>query len=318
MNAWPGSFLRKIKMRKIIKKIFGDHPTPQISFDLMIKSNNHYGIFPKFKFGIMRKSLINKFFLGPIIFLAVILDIDNSYAQGPPIFTDTPLLLGLEGGGIRTFGKYISKENANIYMQPFVVPYNLTAKLNIGLIIPYVRKSPDGKETQSGIGDIGVFTKYVILQKDYTRKTFRTLVKVTQRFPTGRTNSDPAIGLDVYQTSIGLVSGFITTKYGIYTEVGYNIVSNNLSDNFIYNVAFGYPLLPQRYPPKQLNAYLEFNGNYVLDNNQNNLFISPGLQFIAGRRVLFETGIQLPLIEDVPDNLKTNFMYTLGTRILIF
>ncbi|MEE8289408.1 MAG: hypothetical protein V3R25_08335, partial [Nitrosomonadaceae bacterium] len=61
--------------------------------------------------------MINKLLLGPIIFLAVILDIDNGYAQGPPIFTDTPLLLGLEGGGIRTFGKYISKENANIYLQ---------------------------------------------------------------------------------------------------------------------------------------------------------------------------------------------------------
>lgn len=266
----------------------------------------------------MKKSLINKFLLGPIIFLAVILDIDNSYAQGPPIFTDSPILLGLEGRGIRTFGKYISKENANIYMQPFAVPYNLTPKLNIGLMVPYVRKSPDGKETQSGIGDIGVFAKYVILQKDYPRKTFRTLVKVTQRFPTGRTNSDPAIGLDAYQTSIGLVSGFITTKYGIYGEVGYNMVSNNKSDNLIYNFAFGYPLLPQQYPPKQLNAYLEFNGNYKLDNNQNILFISPGLQFIAGRRVLFETGIQLPLIEDVPDNQKTKFMYTLGTRILIF
>ena len=184
--------------------------------------------------------------------------------------------------------------------------------------MPYVSKSITGKETQSGIGDLATFVKYVVVQKDYSKKTFRAVVKVTERFPTGRTNSDPAIGRDAYQTSIGLVSGFITTKYGIYTEVGYNMVSNSLSDNFIYNIAFGYPITPPKYPPKQLNAYLEFNGNYIFDNNQNILFISPGLQFIAGRRVLFETGIQLPLIEDVPDNQKTNFMYTLGTRILIF
>ena len=34
--------------------------------------------------------------------------------------------------------------------------------------------------------------------------------------------------------------------------------------------------------------------------------------------LIVETGVQLPLIEDVPDNQKSNFMYTLGTRILIF
>ena len=38
-------------------------------------------------------------------------------AQGPPIFTDSPLLLGLEGGGIRTFGKYIYKSYLFIFSE---------------------------------------------------------------------------------------------------------------------------------------------------------------------------------------------------------
>ena len=241
-----------------------------------------------------------------------------SLAQGPPIFTDSPVLLGLEGRGIRTFGKYISKQNINVYMQPVGVPYNITSKLLAGIIAPFISKSPKGMKTQSGIGDIAVFAKYTIIQKDDLGKTFRTLAKVKETFPTGNTTKTPGIGSGAYQTAIGLVSGYITKKYGIYGEIGYNITSNKLPDNFIYNIAFGYPIVPPQYPPRQLNVYLEFNGNYVVDNKQNNLFISPGIQLIPSKRFLFETGIQFALIEDVPNNQKTNFMYLLGTRILIF
>lgn len=253
-----------------------------------------------------------------LILLAVISIRKNSQAQGPPIFTDSPVLLGLEGRGIRTFGKYISKKNANVYMQPIGIPYNVTPNLLVGIIAPFISKSPKGMETQSGIGDIAAFAKYIIIQKDNLGKTFRTLVKVKETFPTGNTTNTPAIGSGAYQTAIGLVSGYITKKYGIYGELGYNITSNNLSDNFIYNIAFGYPIIPPQYPPKQLNVYLEFNGNYIIDNQQNILFISPGIQLIPHRRFIFETGIQFALIENVPDNQKTNFMYLLGTRILIF
>jgi hypothetical protein len=55
-----------------------------------------------------------------------------------------------------------------------------------------------------------------------------------------------------------------------------------------------------------------------LKESANNLFIAPAIQYIAGRRVLFETGIQLPLTEDVEVGQKTKYMVLLGTRILIF
>jgi len=52
----------------------------------------------------------------------------NVFSQGPPITTATPIMLGLEGNGVRTFGKFISKENVNIYVQPIGIPYNVTPK----------------------------------------------------------------------------------------------------------------------------------------------------------------------------------------------
>lgn len=253
-----------------------------------------------------------------LILLAIISIRKNSQAQGPPIFTDSPVFLGAEGRGLRTFGKYISKKNTTEYTQPFGIPYNVTPTLLVGVIVPFVSKSPQGTETQSGVGDVAAFAKYVIIQKDYLGKTFRTVLKVQEKFPTGNIKSNPALGAGAYQTAIGLVSAYITQKYGLYSEFGYNITSNNLPDNVIYNFAFGLPLIPPQYPPKQLNVYLEFNGNYIIGNRQNNLFISPGIQLIPHRRFILETGIQFALIEDVPDNQKTNFMYLLGTRILIF
>lgn len=239
-------------------------------------------------------------------------------AQGPPIFTDTPIMLGLAGRGLRTFGTYVDKENAKVYMQPIAIPYNISSRWQIGVIAPFVNVSPEGLDSRFGLGDVKVFTKYQLIQRDGKGKTFRTLIKLTETFPTGNSKDLPSLGSGAYQTIIGLVSGYITTQYGIYGEVAYNFVSDGVPDNFIYNIAFGLPLLPQQYPPKQLNLFLEFNGNYIIEGGNNNLFISPGVQWIAGRRFLLETGLQIPLIEDVPENQKTNFRYTLGTRILIF
>ena len=261
---------------------------------------------------------MNKTSYIPFYALFLLLLCSEAIAQGPPIFTETPIMLGLEGRGVRTFGKYISKENANVYMHPIAIPYNITSKWQVGGIVPFVNKAPDGVDSKFGLADVKLFTKYQLHQKDGKGRTFRTLVKVVESFPTGNTTDAPPLGSGAYQTSIGLVSGFITLKYGIYGEVAYNLTSNGLPDNLIYNVAFGYPLLPQKYPPKQINLFLELNGNLIMDNGNNNLFISPGVQYIAGKRLLFETGIQLPLMEDVPAGQQTNFMYTLGTRVLIF
>ena len=53
----------------------------------------------------------------------------------------------------------------------------------------------------------------------------------------------------------------------------------NLPDNVIYKLAFGYPLLPQKYPPQQVNIFAELLGNYILDGVGNNLFFAPGIQY---------------------------------------
>ncbi len=232
-------------------------------------------------------------------------------AQGPPIFTDSPLLLGLEGGGIRTFGKYISTESGQTYIQPLVVPYNVTTDFQIGGIQPYVFRSPDNDKNQSGFGNFTLFGKYSIIQIDGRAKTFRALLKYTQTFSTGASN----VSVNANASQFSIVTGYITINYGIYGTVGYTFVSRDLPDNLIYNFAFGYPLLPQKYPPFQLNIFLELNGTHTLDVNQHLLFVSPGLQLLTSSTFLIESGVQIPLVDD---RNTTKFTYALGIRFLFF
>jgi len=253
-----------------------------------------------------------------LLIVVTVLSSFKLLAQGPPITTQTPVMLGLEGGGIRTFGKFISKENANIYIQPFAIPYNIGPKFQVGTILPFVFKTPKNRETAGGFGDMAIFAKYQLYKKDAKAKTFRVLATIKQTFPTGKTSTSPAIGSDLYQTQIGLVLGRITSAVGIYGDFGYNITNKGASDNFTYNFSVGIPLLAHQYPQKQINTFLEFNGNYIFDYSVHTLFISPGIQYIPGRRILFELSYQIPVLQQNITTNKTKYMISLGTRFLIF
>ena len=91
-------------------------------------------------------------------------------------------------------------------------------------------------------GDFTAFAKYQLYKKDGTAKTFRVLAKIAQTFPTGKTESIPAIGTGLYQTYIGLILGKITSKTGLYGDLGYNITDQGARDIFLYNFSFGLPL----------------------------------------------------------------------------
>ncbi len=236
------------------------------------------------------------------------------FAQGPPIFTDTPIMLGLEGGGIRTFGKYIKKEELQVYTQPIAIPFNLRAHWQIGSIVSWVGLWPQGEKGHFGLGDVKVFSKYQLFARNGKGKTFRTLIKLVQSFPSGA----KPLGSGHWTTSFHIVSGWITLDYGLYANLAYQLATGPQAGKATYNLALAYPLLPQQYPPKQLNLYLEFSGSYVPQTQKKAHFIAPGIQWINGRKFLVETGWQIPLYEDAEEGSRTRFAYLLGIRILLF
>ena len=266
------------------------------------------------KHKIMNFPLIYFFTLGILILASCV----RAKAQGPPITTESPIMLGLEGSGFRTFTKWILKEDENIYIQPIGLPYNITSKFQIGSILPFKIIKPNGQESKGGFSDLTIFAKYQLYKSDEIAKTFRILANLKQTVPTGKTSSMPQLSTGAYQTYLGLIIGKISTQVGVYGDFGLNITSDDISNNFLYNFAISLPVLPQEYPQKQLNLLLEFNGNHIInDVGIHTLFLSPGLQFIPGRRFLIESSFQFPVLQKNIETNKTKFILLLGIRFLI-
>ena len=282
----------------------------------------------------------------------------NAFAQGPPIITDTPILLGLKGGGVRTFARFVNRttilENgkridnpANIRMRrwvfPVVVPYNfLSDKLQVRLILPFISGSLQNNEaikvrsTNSGIGDVDFSAKYEVFRKDGKNKTFRIASRFGLKLPTGDDDNVPSLGRGSVNYYVSSVAGFLRGRIGLYAEGIYAINTSNSNIDFgnelSYNFAFGYRLFPKNYktyPSPQLNGFIELNGstankNKLLDEildstGGTTIFLSPGIQFIGGRRWLIETTFQYPIINK-PNGIQlaTDWTFLFGTRILLF
>jgi len=250
-----------------------------------------------------------------VVFL-VVLGI-RFFAQGPPITTETPIMLGLGGNGIRTFGKLIVKENVSVYVHPIAIPYNITPKFQVGAIVPFKRVAINNGPSTNGLADVAFFSKYQLYKKDEKAKTFRVLARYIQRFPTAKTSETPSLGMGLYESYFGLVVGRITSKIGMYGDAGITIKEGAGSESLPYNLSVGIPLLPQQYPQKQINTFLEFNGNYVFQSQVHELFLSPGVQYIPGRRLLLETSFQYPVLQQNITENKTLYRWMLGARLLI-
>ena len=283
----------------------------------------------------MKRQLIAQFLVMILISIAL--------AQGPPINTDTPILLGVSGAGARSFVKVIKKssqdEDLTITLSSVVIPYNISTRLLVGGIFPYFNKDLDtnaGSMRSSGLGDTKLFAKYVVHQIDKRQETIRFVVKSSVTLPTGDEDAKPALGDGTTDYSFGVVAGWIKPRVSLTTEGVYSLNTSrrgtNYGDSFSYNVALGYRLSPaiyERYPSPQLNAYLELNGITTKRNELKGLgientggttlLLSPGMQYIGGRRWLIEGSIQFPIVDNlIGSQLETDIIVSLGTRILLF
>lgn len=281
--------------------------------------------------------------------------VTDGWSQGPPINTDTPIMLGLQGRGIRTFAKFVRKakvlqggeeitddtdRRVTVRVTPLALPYNLfSQRFQLGVILPLMDinlKTRTRDVSSSGIGDMRFFAKYLLYQFDRKNKTIRVASKAGIKLPSGDENKAPALGTGTTDYFFTTVAGWIEGRVGVYAEGIYNLKTSgdqvDFGNSFSYNLAFGYRLLPvayETYPSPQLNGFLEINGTTANKNKINGqkadnsggttIFLSPGLQYVGGRRWLIEVSLQYPIInEPNGTQLATDWTFSLGTRILLF
>ncbi len=287
---------------------------------------------------------------GLVVFMAT-----GAGAQGPPIFTDTPIMLGLQGRGVRTFAKFIRKSTlrrdgnkisddlnrrVTVRVTPIALPFNLFSdRFQIGTILPLMDinfKSTMQNMSSSGMGDIKVFLKYLLAQVDRRNETFRVAAKAGVKLPTGDENKNPALGTGSTDGFFTSVAGWIKGRTGVYVEGIYGLNTSNdrvdFGNSFSYNLALGYRLIPavyETYPSPQLNGFIEINGTTsnrdrlagkeVENSGGTVVFLSPGLQYVGGRRWLIEAAFQFPVVHELHGTrLTTQWSFFLGTRLLLF
>ena len=299
--------------------------------------------------------MINGWKLIGVLFCTFLIPLTVVVAQGPPINTDTPIMLGLEGRGVRTFVKAIRKgtllsngqevsdslnRTITAWIAPVVIPYNfLSDRLQMGVIVPYMAIGLDkisGDVSSTGLADMRVFAKYLLYQFDRKNKTIRVASKASVKLPTGDDDSQPALGTGTTDYFFTTVAGWVENRVGVFLEGIYNLNTSRDSlefgNSFSYNLALGFRFLPaiyETYPSPQINGYLELNGTTVGKNEINGqrvdnsggttIFLSPGLQYIGGRRWLIEASFQYPFVtEPHGTQLATDWTLSFGTRILLF
>ena len=87
--------------------------------------------------------------------------------------------------------------------------------MQVGAVLPFrgVRISDtNGSITNTGIGDMSFFVKYLLFQHDEKNKTIRVASKVTAIFPTGDDTGRPSLGTWSTDYAFATVTGWVEKR----------------------------------------------------------------------------------------------------------
>lgn len=250
-----------------------------------------------------------------IIFLMMIIS-QLSVAQGPPITSDKPIMLGKGSTVVKTLTEIRRTEIGTFTKIPLMVHYLPTSNSLVGLYLPFVAynfEQNDQLGTSQTLGDIELLAKYQFYRKDETGKTFRMVAKTVQTLPTGEALNIEGMSTGQYQSYLSLVAGYESIKYGISNELGYNFVPNGELNELRYKLGFGLPLLKPTYPVNQINLYFEYQNSWFTTNKDFMMLYAQGIQYAKGRLTV-ETAIQMPLMQTLPEATQRKYSLYLGTR----
>lgn len=237
----------------------------------------------------------------------------NSYAQGPPITADKPIMLGGGSFTTKTLTEIRKTERGSFVYVPVMLHYLPSSNSLVAVHLPYLNYDIQNGVSGSSLADIKIMGKYQFYRKDATGKTFRVVAKTLQTLPTGEELDVMELSTGKYAGYYGIVAGYETLKYGISNEVGYNWMPDGSLDEFRYKLGFGLPLLKPQYPNKQLNLYFEYTNSWLVERDWYQLLYAQGIQY-ARKNITFDLAVQVPLVNDVTAGRGLKYSLFLGSR----
>jgi len=235
-----------------------------------------------------------------------------------------------------------------VWAFPIVGVYGVRPRLAAFAVLPILHKEldvslPAGRRSRSaaGIGDLRLFARYTLWQRDRPGSTLRIAPFAGVETPTGRDDATDDLGrlprpLQPGSGSWDPFAGVVTTwqtlnwEFDAAATYQYNTQSDNFrfGDEIRLDASFQYRLWPRRLRtgvPAFVYGVLE--GNLVQraknesagiddpDSGGTTFYLAPGLQYVT-RRMVVEAAIQLPVLQDLNGQaLENDFIGTFSVRV---
>lgn len=284
-------------------------------------------------------------FLGALVLLTFAL-VGNVSAL--PIRTTSPGVGIFEGTVAVGRGIFIRKSGggaeASAFILPVVANYSPTTNTVFGINLPYVHKSLDvpgiGEESTDGPGDTLLTGKYRFYKTVGLRRQTQAAFQLGLKLPTGSTsrsvdqrlspiarrNLQPGTGSYDFIFDLSYLKQ--VKRFGVGGNVAYRLNTEDddikLGDQFSANLDLGYIILPRKYPGWELilileTTYLHTEEHEFRDrkvpSGGDELFLAPGLQYIATENLLLEASFQFPIVQDTKGTApRIDYNILLGFR----
>lgn len=226
-----------------------------------------------------------------------------------------------------------------------VMAYGITPDLAVFGVLPLTKRKLDvegGADREAeGPGDMRLFGRYTVYQRDFRGGTFRIAPFGGVEVPTGENDEHDEQGLlpPGLQTGSGswdlfggVVTTYATTDFNVDAQLSYQnnrkADSIELGDIWRADTSFQYRILPWELTEGTsgfLFGVLETNlvhqektridGNSDPDTGGTKLFVTPGFQY-ASRRWIAETAVQIPVAQDLNGmNIEQDYIVRTGIRV---
>lgn len=218
----------------------------------------------------------------------------------------------------RNFEVDATDAQVNVWSQSNVFVYGWTSSFSTVLGVPLLYRDFEDDASSNedfGIGDINLLLRYQLWKKlGYLQSESWTALGGVQ-IP----SYDAPFSSRSWDPILGTVYSWRKNRYGFDADLVFQLNTENDRDmkqgNVLrYDTALQYRLWPTKYTAQtkwSLTGLLELNGRAQGENksaghkigktNSHQILLSPGL-VLAGKRVKYEAGMQLPIFQDIGRN----------------